>query len=315
MGHTTSIILDVDTGMDDALALGLAVLDPDIHLLAATTVAGNVEVHHTTPNTLTVLDWFGARHVPVHRGASRPLVRPLVTVPEFQGDNGLGEAQLERSQRDAALEPGPDAIIRLAHNRPGEITLVCVGPLTNLAIALNLEPALPELVAGVVIMGGAFHVPGNITPHAEFNIHCDPEAAAHVFAAADRFARFTAIGLDVCHQVALLHRDYLAYRTAAGRGARLFTHIAQRQFEERRESAFYLYDPLALAVATTPDLVRTEGATAVVDLQAASLGRTRIVGRGPVQVAREVDAERFLARFRSLLELPVGEGEQPSPLP
>jgi inosine-uridine nucleoside N-ribohydrolase len=195
-------------------------------------------------------------------------------------------------------------MIRLAWSRPGEITLVCVGPLTNLAIALNVEPALPEMVAGLVIMGGAFHVPGNITDHAEFNIYCDPEAAAQVFAAADRFKRFTAIGLDVCHQVALIQSDYLACQASDRAGARLFARIARRQFEERPGSAFYLYDPLALAVAGAPGLVQTENAAVAVDLSDECLGRTRVVGHGPVQVAREVDAEKFLARFRSILELP-----------
>jgi inosine-uridine nucleoside N-ribohydrolase len=304
MLQTTPVMLDVDTGMDDALALGLAVLDPGIDLVAATTVAGNVEIGHTTSNTLTVLDWFDATDVPVYRGASRPLARPLVTVPQFQGDDGLGEARLAPSRRAPGAERGPAAMIRLAHSRPGEITLVCVGPLTNLAIALNLEPRLPDVVAGLVIMGGAFHVPGNITDHAEFNIYCDPEAAAQVFAAADRFTRFTAIGLDVCHQVALSLADYIACQVTERAGARLFARIARRQFEERPDSEFYLYDPLALAVAAAPDLVRAENAAMTVDLGEEYLGRTRVVGHGPVQVAREVDVETFLRRFRSVLELP-----------
>jgi inosine-uridine nucleoside N-ribohydrolase len=180
---------------------------------------------------------------------------------------------------------------------------VCAGPLTNLAIALNIEPALPDLLAGLVIMGGAFHVPGNITEHAEFNIHCDPEAAAQVFEAADRFMSFTAIGLDVCHQVALLWSDYLACQGATLPGPELFKRIARGQFEAQPGSEFYLYDPLALAVAAAPDLVQTEEATVMVDLSQEYLGRTRVSGHGPVHVATEVDAETFLGRFRTLLEL------------
>ena len=301
---STPVILDVDTGMDDALALGLAVLDPEIELVAATTVAGNVGIDHTTPNTLTVLDWFGAAGLPVYRGASRPLARPLVIAAQFQGDDGLGEAGLERSRRETEADSGPAAMVRLARSRPGEITLVCVGPLTNLAIAMNLESSLPNLVAALVIMGGAFYVPGNITQHAEFNIYCDPEGAAQVFEAADRFRRFTAIGLDVCHQVALTQSDYLACHAADSPGSRLFSRIARRQFEDRSDSEFYLYDPLALAVAVAPKLVRHENSAVSVDLDEEHLGRTRVVGRGPVQVAREVDAEKFLEDFRFRLELP-----------
>jgi inosine-uridine nucleoside N-ribohydrolase len=301
---TTPIILDVDTGMDDALALGLAVLDPAIELVAVTTVAGNVGIEHTTPNSLTVLDWFGASDVPVFRGASQPLARPLRTAAEFQGEDGLGESGLEPSRREPEAEPAPGAMIRLARSRPGDITLVCVGPLTNLAMAMSLEPALPDLVAGLVIMGGAFRVPGNITEHAEFNIFCDPEAAAQVFEAAGRFRRFTAIGLDVCHHVVLTHSDYAACHTAESAGTRLFARVAQRQFSERPDSVFYLYDPLALAVALEPELVQTERSAVRVDLDEEHLGHTRLVGDGAVQVAREVDAERFLERFRTVLEFP-----------
>lgn len=302
--NMTPVILDVDTGMDDALALGLAVLDPEIELVAAMTVAGNVGIDHTTPNTLKVLDWFDATGVPVYRGASRPLIRPLVTVPQFQGDDGLGESALEPSQREPEPEVAPAALIRLARSRPGEITLVCVGPLTNLAIALMLEPELPNLLAGLVIMGGAFHVPGNITEHAEFNIYCDPEAAAQVFAAAAQFTRFTAVGLDVCHQVALIRADHAACKTSAGAGARLFTRISRRQFNDRPDSQFYLYDPLALAVAIAPDLVQSDQSEVVVDLSEEHLGQTRVAGPGPVHVARNVDVQKFLRRFRSVLGLP-----------
>ena len=149
-------------------------------------------------------------------------------------------------------------------------------------------------------------MPGNITEHAEFNIFCDPDAAAQVFAVADRFKQFTAIGLDVCHQVALSRSDYLASQAAESAGARLFARIARRQFEERASSEFYLYDPLALAVAVSPELVRSEESAVVIDLDEEHLGRTRVVGPGPVQVAREVDVEAFLGRFRSLLGLPRG---------
>ena len=304
MLRQTPVLIDVDTGMDDALALGLAVLDRGIDLVAVTTVAGNAGIARTTPNTMTVLDWFGATDVPVYRGASQPLARPLVTAPQFQGDDGLGDARMEPSHRETEAESGPAALIRLAWSRPGEITLVCAGPLTNLAIALNLEPRLPDLVTGVVIMGGAFDVPGNITDHAEFNIYCDPEAAAQVFAAAERFKRFTAIGLDVCHQVALIRSDFLACQASERAGARLFARIARRQFEDRPDSEFYLYDPLALAVTAAPGLIRHEDAAVTVDLAGVCLGRTRVVGQGRVQVAREVDAETFLAHVRTLLELP-----------
>lgn len=302
---TTPIILDVDTGVDDALALGLAVLDPEIELLVASSLAGNVDVEQTTRNTLTVLDWFGATELPVHRGASRPLARSLHTAERYHGLDGLGESGLTPSRRAVGPDRGPAAMIRLARSRPGEITLVCVGPLTNLAIALNVEPSLPDLLAGLVIMGGAYHVPGNTTPHAEFNIYCDPEAAAQVFESAARFKRFTAIGLDVCHQVALTRSDYLACQAAESAGARLFARISRRSFEERKSEAFYLYDPLALAVAAQPGLVRNEDSAVIVDLDEEHRGRTHAAGPGPVQVARSVEVEAFMGWVRVVLDLPA----------
>src|SRR5215212_1677322 len=188
------LILDVDTGTDDALALAYAHANPNIELVAATTVAGNIGVELATANTLAVLDFVGASSVPVHRGASHPLSRSHRDAIYFHHENGIGGAQIPASSREIGLDRGPAAMIRLARQRPGEITLVCLGPLTNLAIALNVEPGITELLAGVTLMGGAYNVPGNTTPAAEFNILVDPEAAEQVFAAP--FKRLIAVGLD-----------------------------------------------------------------------------------------------------------------------
>ena len=212
MTEQVPVILDVYTGTDDALALGYAVASPRIELVAVTTVAGNVGVEKTTANTLAVLDWLGAGDVPVHRGASRPLVRPHRDAVYFHDEGGLGGAQLPPSIRSVGADRGPAALIRLARLRPREVTLVTLGPLTNLAIALNVEPNLPELLKSVVVMGGAYSVPGNTTPAAEFNILVDPEAAEQVFTA--RFPNLTTVGLDVTERVALTRDDWDAVDTA-----------------------------------------------------------------------------------------------------
>ncbi|HEU5431926.1 MAG TPA: nucleoside hydrolase, partial [Thermomicrobiales bacterium] len=135
--------MDVDTGIDDAMAIALATRSPELALLAATTLAGNVDVERTTANTLNVLDYLGAADVSVHPGASHALARPHHDASEHHGESGLGDAVLPLSERSAAAERGPAAIIRHAAARPGELTLVCTGTLTNLAIALNVAPALP----------------------------------------------------------------------------------------------------------------------------------------------------------------------------
>ena len=304
MRERLPVILDVDTGIDDALALALAVRSPGVDLVAVTTVAGNVDVERATANTLAVLDWLGAAEVPVHRGASRPLVRPHRDATYLHATGGLGSAKLPPSGRTIAADRGPAAIIQLATARPGELTLVCVGPLTNLAIALNVEPQLPELLRDVVVMGGAFEVPGNVTPAAEFNVYVDPEAAVQVFAAP--FPRLTVVGLDVSQQTALPRAVWAAAECGGGTDAatRLVVEVCRQAFTERGFAGFYLHDPLALAVALDPSLVQVREAAVAVGLSGEERGRTRVSGTGSVRVAHGVDAERFLAGFSRTLGLP-----------
>lgn len=199
-----ALILDVDTGIDDSLALLYASASPDVELVAATCVVGNVPARQVAANTLAVLELAGRGDIPVALGAEQPLVKPLRTAEDTHGPRGLGHAVLPEARR--ALEAGhaADLIVSAARERPGEILLVTVGPLTNLALALEREPALPGLLRGHALMGGAYRVPGNTTPTTEWNIHVDPDAAKAVFAAWSRalearpdLLRPLALGLDV----------------------------------------------------------------------------------------------------------------------
>jgi inosine-uridine nucleoside N-ribohydrolase len=299
------VILDVDTGTDDALALGYAVASPRIELVAVTTVAGNVGVEKTTANTLAVLDWLGAGDVPVHRGASRPLVRPHRDAVYFHDEGGLGGAQLPPSTRSVGGDRGPAALIRLARLRPRELTLVTLGPLTNLAIALNVEPNLPELLKSVVVMGGAYSVPGNTTPAAEFNILVDPEAAEQVFTA--RFPTLTTVGLDVTERVALTRDDWDAVNAASTipPPATLLREVGKFAFSRLGREQFSLHDPLSVAVAIDPTLIDVRELAVAIDFVEPERGRTRIVGPGSVRVATSVDAQRALEEFRRTVGLPT----------
>jgi inosine-uridine nucleoside N-ribohydrolase len=299
------VILDVDTGTDDALALGYAVASPRIELVAVTTVAGNVGVEKTTANTLAVLDWLGAGDVPVHRGASRPLVRPHRDAVYFHDEGGLGGAQLRPSIRSVGADRGPAALIRLARLRPREVTLVTLGPLTNLAIALNVEPNLPELLKSVVVMGGAYSVPGNTTPAAEFNILVDPEAAEQVFTA--RFPNLTTVGLDVTERVALTRDDWDAVNAASTipPPATLLREVGKFAFSRLGREQFSLHDPLSVAVAIDPTLIDVRELAVAIDFVEPERGRTRIVGPGSVRVATSVDAQRALEEFRRTVGLPT----------
>ncbi|MER3437673.1 MAG: nucleoside hydrolase [Chloroflexota bacterium] len=295
------LILDVDTGIDDALALALALGDPHAELVAATTVAGNVDVDQATANTLRVLDFLGATHVPVHRGASKPLVRELRDARYFHGRDGLGEAPIPASQRQAELVRGPAAIIRLARERPGQIVLVCLGPLTNLAIALNVAPDLPAYLRRIVIMGGAFWQPGNVTAHAEFNIYVDPEAAAEVVAV--RNLDVTVLGLDVTHRVALPKAVWV---DAAGRdnpAAKLVAAICPWMETHHRKTGMFLHDPMAVAAALDPTLVTCAERSVTVSCAPETRGETLAVRAGHVKVAEHVDGGRFAQRFANALGL------------
>ena len=305
MSEKIPLILDVDTGTDDALALAYAVSSPKVDLVAVTTVAGNVDVDKATANTLSVLDWLGRGDVPVHRGASRPLVRPHQNASNFHEEGGLGGARLPASTSSVGADRGPAALIRLARQRPGVLTLVMLGPLTNLAIALNVEPALPELLKAVVIMGGAFTVPGNTTPAAEFNIFVDPDAAAQVFSAP--FPDITAVGLDVTQRVALTRDDWDAVNAGDSlpASASLLREVGRFAFSRLGRDLFSLHDPLAVAVAIDPTLIEVRELAISVNVVEPDQGRTRIIGPGSVRVAASVDAQRALEEFRGTVQLPT----------
>lgn len=294
------IILDVDTGLDDALALTLAVRSPSVDLRLVSTLAGNVNVWKATANTLAVLDYLGATDIPVHRGASRPLVEPPFDASDIHGVTGLGDARLVESSRDIGPDRGPAAIIRQAKERPGELTLICTGPLTNLAIALNVEPDLPSYLKRVVVMGGAYRVPGNTRPWGEFNILLDPDAAQQVFEA--EWPDLLAIGLDVSHQT-ILNRTHFDRLMASERpAARLVAQIVHFTFATRKREQFYLHDPLALGVGIDPTLVTTEAGRIEVVTAGPERGRTRFLpGEGATNVAFGVDARRFIDLFGEAL--------------
>ncbi len=302
------VLMDVDTGVDDAIALAAAVGTPEVELVAVSSVAGNVDVEKTTANTLAVLDVLGAPEIPVHRGASRPLVRMPRDAAHFHGADGLGESRLPLSRRDVGPDRGPAAIIRHVLARPGELTLVCVGPLTNLAIALNVAPELPQLFRSVVVMGGAFFQDGNITPHAEFNVYADPEAADQVFAAP--FPDLIVVGLDVTEHVSISRAQWERMSNMDHDVAALVYRICRRSFKERGAEEFHLHDPLALAVAVCPDLVATRPSTVEVVTEGVEEGRTTARPGGGVSVAHTVDTQGFETWFwRALgMEWATGPG-------
>lgn len=208
------IILDTDPGIDDAQAIAFAIAHPDIELLGLTTVFGNAEVDITTRNALHILDVFGQPQIPVARGASDPLTQARYPAPDFvHGIDGLGNIDIKQPSTAPISESAAEFIVRMASEQPGEITLVAIGPLTNIAQAVNLDPTLPGKVKSLVVMGGSVSHPGNVTPLAEANFFNDPHAADLVFS---HDWPATIIGLDVTLQTVLRDQDLAIIRDTAG---------------------------------------------------------------------------------------------------
>jgi inosine-uridine nucleoside N-ribohydrolase len=178
-----SLLLDCDTGIDDALALIYLCSQPHVELVAVTSTPGNVDADQVARNNLALLELCGHSEVPVAVGARGPLRIPLVTTPETHGPQGIGYAELPLASRQPEPRDAVELWVEAARARPGELTALLTAPLTNFALALRAEPKLPELLKSVVIMGGAYYYQGNTTPTAEWNTHVDPHAAAEVFAA------------------------------------------------------------------------------------------------------------------------------------
>jgi purine nucleosidase len=309
---SNQILLDCDTGIDDALAI-LDFTARGGELLGVGSVHGNVPAPVGARNTLRVLEIAGCDSVPVCVGAARPLAQPLMTAENVHGRDGLGNTNQPDPQR--ALAPGSAAeqIVRLARQRPGEFTLVAIGPLTNLAVALLLDPELPSLVEDVVIMGGAVEVPGNVTPYAEANIWHDPEAAQLVIEAS---WRVTLVTLDATMQALLTPADLQAIRSAGSQRARFAAAILDHYISVYQQwlpgRTCPLHDPLALALVLNPELatyrelptlVELRGAqtrgTTVCDLRSdpAAVAPTPASGWRNVRYLDQLDVERFRALF------------------
>ena len=308
--HSESVVrmvLVVDTGVDDALAIALAVRHPRIRLQAVLTSCGNVDLERVNDNTLRVLDWLGAEDVPVYAGAAEPLVQPFIDAAHFHGLDGLGGAELPPSRR-AVQANAVEYLLERLEAEPGELSIVCTGPLTNLALAVKQNPSSVGQVKEVVVMGGAAQLPGNTTPTAEFNIYADPEAAAVVFA---QDWPLTMVGLDVTNRVPLYASEVAQLSHSDTREAVLVREVTRQLFGLRKLHAMALHDPLAVGVALDPSLVACQSGPVQVETRGEhTRGQTvldlRSVAKRPpskTRVALEVDSERFRALFFATLGL------------
>lgn len=269
-------IIDTDPGVDDALAIFLALASPEIDVIGITTVFGNAQTAITTKNALSLLEIAGREDISVSKGAVGPLSSNyLGPVTQVHGHDGQGNANLAAPRSDPIDEPAWKWIHELVSTVPGEVTILALGPLTNIALAVQHFPDLPTLVDEIVIMGGNALVPGNATPAAEANMLNDPEAADVVFG---QPCRTTMIGLDVTHKVNLTSRD-ISKITGGGRATS--RHLAAavpfyQSFFERTNGTdgIFSHDPTAVAYLVNPGLFDLEAWPIRVETEGISRGKT-----------------------------------------
>ncbi|PHY13636.1 nucleoside hydrolase [Caulobacter sp. B11] len=315
---TTKIIFDTDPGIDDAMALLFIEASPALDLLAITTVYGNADIETTTRNALYLKQRFGLA-APVYQGTDKPLLRPRNPSPTFvHGVNGLGDVELTGlvpALHEA--KPAHQAIIDLARQHPGEVVLCAVGPLTNLALALQADPEVASLLKSVVVMGGAFGLagkPGNVTPVAEANIWNDPEAADQVFTAP---WPVVVVSLDVTTQV-VMSPTYMDDLEGRAGEAGAFLNAISKPY-----AAFYgdrdgvvgccVHDAAAVAYVIDPSLFGLRRGSVRVVTEGIALGQTCLKAEGelfgpsawddqPIQaVTVTVDEARLLRLYRETM--------------
>ena len=308
----TPLVIDTDTGSDDAVALLLAAASGLGRIVAVTTVAGNVPVAQATRNALYTLELAGAGDVPVYQGSHQPLVRPPHTAQGVHGHDGMGDSALQAPTSAPRPDHAVDALARLAH--PG-VTLVTLGPLTNIAAALARERSLLARFRHVYCMAGAADGVGNISPTAEFNVWADPEAAAMVLAAAQP-EQVTWIGWDVSRRDAVMApADQLALRSLGTPLATFADRINQTVNEWSLAvtglAGYDLPDPIAMAIALRPALIaRTEQVHVRVALGDEARGqllidRRRTAPSPNITLVRNADATAFKSLLFDTLATPV----------
>ncbi len=295
------VIIDTDPGTDDVLAIMMALNSPELSVEGITTVGGNATLAQTTDNALRLMEYLegSSSAMPIAVGADRPLHGSYTHAYHFHGSDGLGV-----SLPDSTLEPVREDAVDFLRDRisasPGELSILAIGPLTNVAAALDNRPDIADAIPEIIVMGGAVGVAGNITPHAEFNIHEDPWAANAVF---ESGIPVTLVGLDVTHET-FMHRDGGPHWfVGSSKQAQLGNRILTNRFQELDVTdEFHLHDPLAVAATIEPDILTCQQATVSVVTDGVERGRTvASYGKGSVKVAVGVDVGRAVGIVRGLV--------------
>lgn len=304
------VLFDTDPGIDDACAILLALASPELSLEGLTVVHGNCSLEQGITNALSVLELANAAHIPVARGCDLPLVQPSLLAPETHGETGLGYAQLPEPRARSINQHGVDFLIETILASPGEITLVAIAPLTNVALAIRKEPRIVEALREIIIMGGALRHEGNTTALAEFNTYVDPHAAQIVYQAG---IPTRLVPLDVTYQCILTHDDVSRLQKIDSPITKFVAEATRFYMEFHDEyqqiEGCVINDPLALALTFMPELCTYQELSVEVDLSGGiSMGKTVAdfynYSKKPanIKVALEVRARDFIDLFVERIE-------------
>jgi purine nucleosidase len=304
------IIFDTDPGIDDACAILLALASPEVSVEGLSVVHGNCSLEQATTNALSILELANASHVPVVKGCELPLVQPSLLAPETHGDTGLGYAKLPRPSTQVIRQHAVDFLIEKILASPGEITLVAIGPLTNVALAIRQEPRMLEALKEIIVMGGALRYEGNTTALAEFNTYVDPHAAHIVYHAG---IPMILVPLDVTYQCVLTPKDVKRLQETDSPVTQCIVEATRFYMEFHDEyqkiEGCVINDPLALALAFAPGLCTYQELPVDVDISGGiSMGKTIAdfynYTKKPVnmKVALGVRAREFIDLFIERIE-------------
>lgn len=292
------LIIDTDPGVDDALAILYAASDPEIELLGLTTVFGNVTVEQATRNALHLVERI-RRDVPVAQGAAQPrILPPFAPSHHVHGPEGFGSLAAPQPRRAPHAENAAEFLCRSVREHPGEVVVCPIGPITNIAAAMEIDPGFAANVREIVVMGGALDAPGNVTAFAEANTYHDPHALDVVLASG---APITMVGLDVTLKVLLTETDFdlvAAGNIANGSFLKDIGRFYLDFYKSIGLTGCGLHDPMTLIAARHPELFSSERTPLAVDMEGQTVGKTRRAdGRPPVNVMLDCNAEAIKARF------------------
>jgi len=297
------VLLDTDPGIDDSLAIMLALRSPELEVVGITTVSGNVPADQGARNAARILEYLGREEIPLYKGEDKPRVVELVTAQDTHGQDGLGETYLPEPKL-GYKEGGVDFILSSLYEYPGDLTIIALGPLTNIAAALERDKEAFRNLKRLIVMGGAAKVHGNCSPVAEYNFWADPHAADYVF---QNLSDIVMVGLDVTRQIVLTpnYRELLRqFDTPIARLVNKITRFyVDFHWKQERTLGCVINDPLAVAVAFAPDLVQTRPYYVQVETEGRSRGQSLVDFAGfyrrppNAHVCLTVDAQRFMHLF------------------